>query len=166
MDAQQLGPLLKPLMERLLPLLDHRLLGIREMAAAAVGSAAIAASDDFAPYLDATAPRLAAMCELSDERAWELRGRSLEALGHLALAVGAPKFAPYRDASLRAAAANLELDSTELAEHRDRAEGLPVGPDFAMQEDDARNPTVLARPRSVVGHPAGTRTASSPTRRK
>ena len=70
MDAQQLGPLLKPLMERLLPLLDHRLLGIREMAAAAVGSAAIAASDDFAPYLDATAPRLAAMCELSDERAW------------------------------------------------------------------------------------------------
>ena len=37
----------------------------------------------------------------------------------LALAVGAPKFAPYRDASLRAAAANLELDSTELAEHRD-----------------------------------------------
>ena len=43
--------------------------------------------------------------------------RSLEALGHVALAVGNAKFAPYRDTALRAAAANLELDSTELAEY-------------------------------------------------
>jgi hypothetical protein len=102
---------------RLVPLLDHRLLGIREMAAAAVGSAAVAASEKFGPYLEGTAPRLAAMVELGEERAWELRGRSLEALGHVALAVGNAKFAPYRDTALRAAAANLELDSTELAEY-------------------------------------------------
>ena len=89
----------------------------REMAAAAVGSAAVAASDKFGPYLEGTAPRLAAMVELGEERAWELRGRSLEALGHVALAVGNAKFAPYRDTALRAAAANLELDSTELAEY-------------------------------------------------
>merc|ERR1719498_1027989 len=57
------------------------------------------------------------MVELGEERAWELRGRSLEALGHVALAVGNAKFAPYRDTALRAAAANLELDSTELAEY-------------------------------------------------
>ena len=44
---RRLEPLLRPLMERLLPLLGHRLLGIREMAAAAVGSAAIAASAGF-----------------------------------------------------------------------------------------------------------------------
>lgn len=117
MDSSQLEPLLEPLMCRLVPLLDHRLLGIREMAAAAVGSAAVAASDKFAPYLEGTAPRLAAMVELTEERAWELRGRSLEALGHVALAVGNEKFAPYRDTALRAAAANLEFDSTELAEY-------------------------------------------------
>jgi hypothetical protein len=57
------------------------------------------------------------MCELGEERAWELRGRSLEALGHVALAVGAARFAPYRDRALAAAAQNLELDSTELAEY-------------------------------------------------
>ena len=117
MDASQLGQLLEPLMARLLPLLGHQLLGIREMAAAAVGSAAIAAADGFGPYLDVAAPPLAAMCELGEERAWELRGRSLEALGHVALAVGAARFAPYRDRALAAAAQNLELDSTELAEY-------------------------------------------------
>ena len=73
MDSDQLQPLLEPLMCRLVPLLDHRLLGIREMAAAAVGSAAVAASDKFDPYLEGTAPRLAAMVELGEERAWELR---------------------------------------------------------------------------------------------
>ncbi|KAH8049926.1 hypothetical protein JL722_11711 [Aureococcus anophagefferens] len=43
----------------------------------------------------------------------------LEALGHVALAVGAARFAPYRDRALAAAAQNLELDSTELASIRD-----------------------------------------------
>eukprot|EP00632_Arachnochrysis_sp_CCMP2950_P010922 CAMPEP_0185695796 /NCGR_PEP_ID=MMETSP1164-20130828/4745_1 /TAXON_ID=1104430 /ORGANISM="Chrysoreinhardia sp, Strain CCMP2950" /LENGTH=479 /DNA_ID=CAMNT_0028362663 /DNA_START=3 /DNA_END=1439 /DNA_ORIENTATION=+ len=117
MDGDQIAPLLPDLIERLLVLLAHELTGIREMAAAAMGSAAVAASDAFAPYLPRAADALTAMCALEREDAWELRGRALEALGHVALAVGPDRFAPYRDAAIVSASQNLKLDSTELAEY-------------------------------------------------
>lgn len=116
MDADQILPLLDPLMERLLGLLGHQLLGIREMAAAAVGSAAVAAGDKFTQYLDPSASALSTMIDLNEERAWELRGRSLEALGHIALAVGPQRF-KYWDPALQSATQNLTFDSTELAEY-------------------------------------------------
>mmetsp|Transcript_20737 Transcript_20737/g.26835 ORF Transcript_20737/g.26835 Transcript_20737/m.26835 type:complete len:1175 (-) Transcript_20737:204-3728(-) len=117
MDAEEINAHLQLLMERLLVLLNHQLLGIREMAAAAIGAAAVAASENFLPYLDRAGDTLATMCDLTDEIAWELRGRSLETLGHIALAVGSEKFAKYRDHALHAATKNLDFDSTELAEY-------------------------------------------------
>lgn len=116
MDSSQILPLLEALMQRLLALLGHPLLGIREMAAAAVGSAAVAAGDNFAPYLDTAVGSLLPMIDLTEERAWELRGRALEALGHVALAVGPDRFQHW-DVALQSASANLNLDSTELAEY-------------------------------------------------
>ncbi|KAJ1446286.1 armadillo-type protein [Pelagophyceae sp. CCMP2097] len=118
MDASQLGPVLAPLMERLVALLDHHLHGIREMAVAAIGSAAVAAKRAlFEPYLHLVAPKLAQMCVLEAEGDWELRGRALEALGHMALAVGRESFGPYRDHAIAAATRSLQLDSLELAEY-------------------------------------------------
>ncbi|KAJ8598527.1 hypothetical protein CTAYLR_001323 [Chrysophaeum taylorii] len=118
MDAGQIMPLLDPLMQRLLALLGHQLLGIREMAAAAVGSAAVAAGEKFGPYLDGAAGALGPNITLTDERAWELRGRSLEALGHIALAVGPERFQPIWEPALASATSNLSsFDSTELAEY-------------------------------------------------
>ena len=117
MDNEQIMPLFESIMERLLYLLQHHLLVIREMAAAAIGSAAIAAMDDFTPYLKRAGDAFASMICRTDEAAWELRGRCLEALGHIALAVGPVPFAPYRDTALASASANLDLDSTELHEY-------------------------------------------------
>ena len=78
MDSDQLQPLLEPLMCRLVPLLDHRLLGIREMAAAAVGSAAVAASDKFDPlsrrYGAATRGHGRARGRTGLGAAWEVSG--------------------------------------------------------------------------------------------
>ena len=118
MDSDQLQPLLEPLlMCRLVPLLDHRLLGIREMgggrrfgSSRGVGQVRSLSGR----YGAATSGHGRARGRTGLGAAWEVSG----SLGTCRLAVvGNAKFSHRIETRLRAAAANLELDSTELAEY-------------------------------------------------
>ena len=53
---------------------------------------------------------------ISDEKLFSLRGRALECMGYLAIAVGKDNFRPYFTQSMQCACEGLALDSTELHE--------------------------------------------------
>ena len=118
MEEQHVVPILDDLATKLLVLLQHPKPSLREMAAAAIGTTALAAKEAFLPYLDRTARPLCqyASENLGSEAEHELRGRALEALGYLGMAVGNDAFEPYLGAANASATHNLSLDSLDLAE--------------------------------------------------
>ena len=118
MEEQHVVPILDDLATKLLVLLQHPKPSLREMAAAAIGTTALAAKEAFLPYLDRTARPLCqyASENLGSEAEYELRGRALEALGYLGMAVGNDAFEPYLGAANASATQNLTMDSLDLAE--------------------------------------------------
>ena len=118
MEEQHVVPILDDLANKLLVLLQHPKPSLREMAAAAIGTTALAAKEKFLPYLDRTARPLCqyASENLGSEAEYELRGRALEALGYLGMAVGNDAFEPYLGAANASATQNLTMDSLDLAE--------------------------------------------------
>ena len=98
-------------------LLQHPKPSLREMAAAAIGTTALAAKERSCR----TSTARAALCQyasenLGSEAEYELRGRALEALGYLGMAVGNDAFEPYLGAANASATQNLTMDSLDLAE--------------------------------------------------
>ena len=53
----------------------------------------------------------------TDPSAYTMRGRALECLGHIAIAIGKDNFAPYFDAGMRCALQNMELHDDALNEY-------------------------------------------------
>ena len=102
---------------RLLQLSQCPRLSIREMALSALSSTAAAAEGHLRPT-PTTWWVLAQLLQLVEERFWTVRGRALECLGHVAIAVGKDAFLQYLPVGMAAAEQILQMtDAQELLEY-------------------------------------------------
>lgn len=86
------------------------------MAVAALAATAVAAEEEFAPYIAGVSSLMAKLMSLNEEKLYSLRGRALECMGHMAIAVGKENFRPYFQETMRCACEGLTFDSTDLHE--------------------------------------------------
>lgn len=112
-------------MEKLLTLLQsQQKRSIQEMSVAALSAVAVAAEEEFVPYLQHTANLLLqvihiSIVDLNDNNASgsnSLRGRALECFGHVAIAVGKQHIQPYFAEIMSSAATGLSSSDTDLHE--------------------------------------------------
>jgi hypothetical protein len=89
---------------------------VQEMAVAALAATAVAAEEEFTPYVGGVANLMTKCMVLTEERLYTLRGRALECMGHMAIAVGRETFRPYFQATMECACEGLTRDSTDLHE--------------------------------------------------
>jgi hypothetical protein len=81
-------PLLDPLVRKLAQMLETTTKrSVQEMSVAALAATAVAAEEDFAPYVEGVANLMSKMMFITDEKLFSLRGRALECMGHMAIAV-------------------------------------------------------------------------------
>ena len=59
---------------------------------------------------------MAKLMQLKDEKTFSLRGRALECMGHIAIAVGKDTFRPYFQSTMQCACEGLTFESTDLHE--------------------------------------------------
>ncbi|CAE7647513.1 kap123, partial [Symbiodinium microadriaticum] len=114
---QTLRPFLPMLMERLASLLHSPQKTTQEMAMAAIAATAVASEDGFIPYTEATVDILKEIIFISEPELFNLRGRALECLGHVAVAVGHDHFMPYLDMGMQAALQGVQLGDDNLKEY-------------------------------------------------
>jgi len=115
LEPDAIRPLLDPLVRKLAFLLESTTKrSIQEMATAAIAATAVAAEEDFLPYLDGVAALMTKMMALKEEKMYSLRGRAIECMGHVAIAVGRDKFRPHFVEAMRCACDGLTLDSNDL----------------------------------------------------
>jgi len=110
-------PLLDPLVRKLAQMLETTTKrSVQEMSVAALAATAVAAEEDFAPYVEGVANLMAKMMFITEEKLFSLRGRALECMGHMAIAVGKECFRPYFSQTMQCACEGLTFDNTELHE--------------------------------------------------
>ena len=117
LEPEGVRPLLDPLVRKLAGMLESTAKrSVQEMAVAALAATAVAAEEEFAPYVAGVASLMTRLMALSEERMHTLRGRALECMGHIAIAVSKENFRPYFADTMRCACEGLTLDSTDLHE--------------------------------------------------
>ena len=117
LEPDSVRPLLDPLVRKLAHMLEvTQKRSVQEMSIAALAATAVAAEDEFAPYIDGVAKLMSKLMIITDEKLFSLRGRALECMGYLAIAVGKDHFRPYFSEAMRCACEGLTLDSTDLHE--------------------------------------------------
>jgi HEAT repeat protein len=117
LEPDGVRPLLDSLVRKLASMLettDKR--SVQEMAVAALAATAVAAEEEFAPYIAGVATLMQKLLQLKDETMFSLRGRALECMGHMAIAVGKDHFRPYFSSTMMCACEGLTLDSVDLHE--------------------------------------------------
>lgn len=117
LEPEAVRPLLDPLVRKLAAMLEStNKRSVQEMAVAALAATAVAAEDEFGPYVSGVADLMQKLMVLTDESLYSLRGRALECMGHMAIAVGKETFEPYFLPTMQCALEGLALDSTDLHE--------------------------------------------------
>lgn len=117
LEPDDVRPLLDPLVRKLASMLETTSKrSVQEMSVAALAATAVAAEEEFAPYVEGVAVLMAKMMFITDEKLFSLRGRALECMGHMAIAVGKESFRPYFTQTMQCACEGLTFDSTELHE--------------------------------------------------
>jgi hypothetical protein len=117
LEPTAVRPLLDPLVRKLAAMLEVTTKrSVQEMAVAALAATAVAAEEEFAPYVQGVATLMTTLMQITDPTLHSLRGRALECMGHMAIAVGRDHFRPYFTATMQCAIAGLQMDSTELQE--------------------------------------------------
>jgi importin-4 len=122
MFVEHLDP---PVIRPYLATLVHKLVGImqstakvsKEILLASIASTAVAAEKDFVPYLEGTVSILNTFLFISDKNQFDIRGRALECLGHLSVAVGEEHFRPYFDLGMRSVMQATQIDDESLKEY-------------------------------------------------
>lgn len=117
LEPDGVRPLLESLVRKLASMLettDKR--SVQEMAVAALAATAVAAEEEFAPYVAGVATLMQKLMQLKEEKMFSLRGRALECMGHMAIAVGKENFRPYFTSTMMCACEGLTLDSVDLHE--------------------------------------------------
>mmetsp|Transcript_14089 Transcript_14089/g.28734 ORF Transcript_14089/g.28734 Transcript_14089/m.28734 type:complete len:1075 (+) Transcript_14089:116-3340(+) len=117
LEPDGVRPLLDPLVKKLASMLEAtNKRSVQEMTVAALAATAVAAEEEFAPYVPGVANLMAKLMQLKDEKTFSLRGRALECMGHIAIAVGKDTFRPYFQSTMQCACEGLTFESTDLHE--------------------------------------------------
>ena len=117
LEPEGVRPLLDPLVRKLAGMLEATTKrSVQEMTVAALAATAVAAEEEFAPYVTGVAQLMSKLMELKEEKAYSLRGRALECMGHIAIAVGKEHFRPYFGPTMQCACEGLTFESTDLHE--------------------------------------------------
>ena len=117
LEPEAVRPLLDPLVRKLAAMLEAtNKRSVQEMAVAALAATAVAAEDEFEPYVSGVADLMQKRMALTDESMFSLRGRALECMGHMAIAVGKDAFEPYFVPTMQCALEGLAMDYTDLHE--------------------------------------------------
>ena len=116
LDKDVMEQYLPPLMSKLVTLLHMDKLPVQEMAIGAISASATGAEEKFLPYVSTIAPLMMMILPQTDEKIWGLKGRAMDCVARMALAVGKDHFRPYITPALQAAAQCLEIGALELKE--------------------------------------------------
>jgi hypothetical protein len=117
LDPESVLPFLNPLMTRLVVMLEHSTQkSVREMTVGAIAATAVAAELEFIPYLPGVANIMQRFISLNEVEHFPLKGRALECMGHMAVAVEKEAFRPYFTQTVAVAGHALNLDDLELHE--------------------------------------------------
>jgi len=122
MFCEQLEPLrVRPFLESLVTKLVTMLQtstrrSVQEMSVAALAATAVAAETEFTPYVPGVVAVLEKLMQSKDEKLVGLRGRALECMGHIAIAVERDAFRPYFAGTMACACEGLTTDNTDLHE--------------------------------------------------
>lgn len=117
LEPDAVRPVLDSLVKKLAAMLESTTKrSVQEMAVAALAATAVAAEEEFTPYVGGVAALMKNCMLLQEERLYSLRGRALECMGHMAIAVGRDTFRPYFQSTMECAVDGLRLDSTDLHE--------------------------------------------------
>jgi hypothetical protein len=117
LEPDAVRPLLDPLVRKLAAMLEAtQKRSVQEMVVAALAATAVAAEDEFGPYVAGVAALMTKLMVLTDEKLYSLRGRALECMGHMAIAVGKEAFQPYFLVTMQCAMEGLTFESTDLHE--------------------------------------------------
>lgn len=117
LEPDAVRPLLDSLVKKLAGMLEATTKrSVQEMAVAALAATAVAAEEEFTPYVGGVATLMTKCMALTEERLYSLRGRALECMGHMAIAVGRDTFRPYFAATMECACEGLTRESTDLHE--------------------------------------------------
>lgn len=112
-----LRPFLPTLMERLGHVLTSPHKTTQEMALAAIAATAVASELNFLPYTAGVIAILQNILFISEPEMINIRGRGLECLGHIAVAVGPVHFEPYFGIGLQAALQGIQIGEDSLKEY-------------------------------------------------
>jgi hypothetical protein len=117
LEPKAVRPLLDPLVRKLAAMLEAtNKRSVQEMAVAALAATAVAAEEEFTPYVTGVAKLMTELMKLQDPTLYSLRGRALECMGHMGIAVGRETFRPYFPATMQCAMEGLMTESTDLQE--------------------------------------------------
>ena len=117
LEPEAVRPLLDSLVKKLAGMLESTSKrSVQEMAVAALAATAVAAEEEFTPYVGGVATLMTKCMAQTDEKMYSLRGRALECMGHMAIAVGRETFRPYFQVTMECACEGLTRDSTDLHE--------------------------------------------------
>ena len=117
LQRETLRPFLSTLMTKLATLLQNGSKTNKELALSATAATALATEIEFLPYAEAVCGILGQYLFVDDKNLFHLRGRSLECLGHIAIAIGEEHFARYFQHGMQSANTGILLDDDELKEH-------------------------------------------------
>ncbi|CAM9255040.1 unnamed protein product [Laminaria digitata] len=117
LEPETVMPFLEPLMTRLVQMLQTPKKGVKASGRSAIAATAVSAGESFLPYMAATCSMLGPLMTLQEEKMLNLRGRALECMGHVAIAVGKEHFKPYVEPCIMQAEQGLQFDCTELHEY-------------------------------------------------
>lgn len=112
-----LRPYLNPLMTRLANLLQSAQKSTQEMALTAIAATAVAAEIDFLPYTETICGILGTLIFNTEPNMFAIRGRALECLGHIAVAIGDTYFVRYFESGMQSATMGIQLNDESLKEH-------------------------------------------------
>ena len=118
LEPSAVQPVLDPLIRKLATMLENSTTkrSVQEMAVAAIAATAVAAEKDFIPYVAGIAALMEPRMAIMNESHFSLRGRALECMGHIAIAVGREHFRPYFATTMQRAIEGLSMNSTDLQE--------------------------------------------------
>jgi HEAT repeat protein len=117
LEPDGVRPLLNPLVNKLASMLKGTTKrSVQEMTVAALAATAVAAEEEFAPFVEGVSTLMSTLMALKEEKTYTLRGRALECMGHIAIAVGKEHFRPYFAPTMQCACEGLTFDSTDLHE--------------------------------------------------
>lgn len=116
MEPEAVLPYLDALMSKLVALVQTSKPQIQLMAISAIGSTAVGAEKAFEPYFMPTAQMLNPFLQITDEKHLSLRGRALECMGYLAIAVGKDTFEPVFHPCMEYALQSIMMQDMELSD--------------------------------------------------